>query len=113
MKPNRLKERIRGGEVLVGTFMFTSSPAVMEILGHAGLDFVIVDTEHATTSPFDTVTLGNLVTGGHHLNVCACADNGLSFRMAVGLVVWGWLRPGGIFAGVVLHAHATANGGCA
>jgi 4-hydroxy-2-oxoheptanedioate aldolase len=61
LKPNRLKERIRGGEVVVGTFMFTSSPAVMEILGHAGLDFVIVDTEHATTSPFDTVTLGNLV----------------------------------------------------
>jgi 4-hydroxy-2-oxoheptanedioate aldolase len=61
LRQNRLKERIMGGEVVVGTFMFTSSPAVMEILGHAGLDFVIVDTEHATTSPFDTVTLGNLV----------------------------------------------------
>ena len=61
MRPNRLKEKIGRGEPVVGTFMFTSSPAVMEILGYAGLDFVIIDTEHAPTSPLDTVTLGNLV----------------------------------------------------
>jgi 2-keto-3-deoxy-L-rhamnonate aldolase RhmA len=41
--------------------MFTYSPTVMEILGHSGFDFVIIDTEHAPTGPLDTVMLEQII----------------------------------------------------
>jgi 2-keto-3-deoxy-L-rhamnonate aldolase RhmA len=49
-----LKERIRSRERLVGTFVKTGSYQVVEILGGVGLDFLVVDAEHA---PFDRSTL--------------------------------------------------------
>lgn len=42
-----LRTRIRAGELLVGTFIKTPAPHVVEILGHAGLDFAVIDQEHA------------------------------------------------------------------
>lgn len=42
-----LKERIRTGDLVLGTFAFLPSPDVVEILSLAGFDFVIVDMEHA------------------------------------------------------------------
>lgn len=44
---NNLKSRIRNGELLVGTFLKTPAPHNVEILGHAGLDFAVIDQEHA------------------------------------------------------------------
>lgn len=44
---NSLKTRIRNGELLVGTFVKTPAPHNVEILGHAGLDFAVIDQEHA------------------------------------------------------------------
>lgn len=41
------RERVLAGELLVGTFVKTPSPHVVEILGHAGLDFAVIDQEHA------------------------------------------------------------------
>lgn len=42
-----LRRRLLGGEVLVGTFLKTPDPRLVEILGLAGLDFVVADQEHA------------------------------------------------------------------
>ncbi|WP_128294212.1 HpcH/HpaI aldolase family protein [Afifella aestuarii] len=39
--------RLKDGERLVGTFVKTPSPAVIEILGSVGLDFLVLDAEHA------------------------------------------------------------------
>lgn len=61
MYVNKLKEKIEKGEVVVGTFLFTPSPTVMEILGYSGLDFVIIDTEHAPTGILDATLLENIV----------------------------------------------------
>jgi len=58
---NRLKEKIRGGEVVVGSFLFTPSPTVMEIFGYSGFDFAIIDTEHAPLGPLDAVDLENVI----------------------------------------------------
>lgn len=41
-----LKSRLRNGETLYGLFLDTFSPAIAEISGHAGYDFVVVDMEH-------------------------------------------------------------------
>ncbi len=45
---NKVKEKLAAGQTVYGTFMMGSDPAVGEILGYAGLDFVIVDTEHSS-----------------------------------------------------------------
>jgi 4-hydroxy-2-oxoheptanedioate aldolase len=51
MKPERsLKERLAAGETLFGTFVNTPAGGLIEIMGHAGLDFVILDTEHGPLS---------------------------------------------------------------
>jgi 2-dehydro-3-deoxyglucarate aldolase len=40
-------DRLRAGEVLVGTIVTLSSPQVAELLSQAGLDWLWIDTEHA------------------------------------------------------------------
>jgi 4-hydroxy-2-oxoheptanedioate aldolase len=44
---NRVKAKISKGEGAVGTFLMGAEAAYIEILGYAGFDFVIIDTEHA------------------------------------------------------------------
>jgi len=52
------KKRLSDGEAVFGPFMKTSDAAFVEIAGHAGFDFVILDMEHA---PFTYSNLQNLV----------------------------------------------------
>jgi 2-keto-3-deoxy-L-rhamnonate aldolase RhmA len=42
----QFKQRLAGGKPQRGTFVFSSDPAMTEIVGRAGFDFVIVDREH-------------------------------------------------------------------
>lgn len=42
-----LRARIRSGDLLFGTFVKTPAPQTIEILGAAGLDFAVIDQEHA------------------------------------------------------------------
>jgi 4-hydroxy-2-oxoheptanedioate aldolase len=51
MRKNTTKEKIKNGEVVVGTFVTFSSATIVEICGHAGFDFVILDAEHGPLSP--------------------------------------------------------------
>ena len=53
-----LKSRLTQGEPVFGTFVFLPSPAVVEVLGLAGMDYVIVDLEHA---PKDWETVENMI----------------------------------------------------
>ncbi|CAB4866856.1 unannotated protein [freshwater metagenome] len=45
---------MEAGQPIVGSFVVSASPAAVEIVGHAGWDFVIVDCEHAAMSPYGT-----------------------------------------------------------
>lgn len=51
MKPNRLKDKIRLGRAALGCSMMFSSPQVVEMLGYAGFDWVLLDCEHGSISP--------------------------------------------------------------
>ena len=42
----RLKQKLSLGQPVVGTFLNANDPAIVEVLGLAGFDFVVVDTEH-------------------------------------------------------------------
>lgn len=50
MNAPSFRTRLRQRDRLVGTFVKTTSPHVVEILGRSGLDFLVLDSEHA---PFD------------------------------------------------------------
>lgn len=41
-----LKQRIRSGEAVVGSFVFLACPEMVE-MAFAGMDYVIIDTEHS------------------------------------------------------------------
>jgi 2-keto-3-deoxy-L-rhamnonate aldolase RhmA len=44
---NKLKKVLEGGGVAIGTAIFSYSPAVVEVAGYSGLDFVRIDNEHS------------------------------------------------------------------
>ncbi len=43
---NRVKEKIRGGELALGTYVSFTDPQVVEIIGLAGFDAAFIDMEH-------------------------------------------------------------------
>jgi 2-keto-3-deoxy-L-rhamnonate aldolase RhmA len=53
-----LKERLAARELLVGTFVKTPSPMVVEVLGLTALDCLCLDAEHA---PFDRLAIDGCV----------------------------------------------------
>ena len=55
---NKLMRAIHKKGNAVGTFLGVSTPAIVEILGYTGMDFVIIDTEHG---PYDTMPLSDLI----------------------------------------------------
>lgn len=58
LRPNRLKQALRDDRTVFGLFCSTPNPLVVEMIGYAGFDFVIIDTEHALVNP---ETLENMV----------------------------------------------------
>lgn len=48
MKSNRMKERIARGETALGCSVMIPSPQVVEMLGYAGFDWVLIDCEHGS-----------------------------------------------------------------
>ena len=52
---SRAIERLRRGEECTGSFTFSPDPAHTEIMGRSGLDFVMIDLEHAPLSGADVV----------------------------------------------------------
>lgn len=55
------KKRLRAGELLVGSFIKTPHPIVIEIMGASGLDFLVLDAEHA---PFDRAAIDLAMIAG-------------------------------------------------
>ena len=41
-----LKKRLLAGDKVVGTFIHIYSPAIVEMIGYAGFDFIVIDNEH-------------------------------------------------------------------
>jgi 4-hydroxy-2-oxoheptanedioate aldolase len=47
MRANWVRERLKAGSSTVGSFMGLGSPNVAELLSHAGLDWLVIETEHS------------------------------------------------------------------
>ena len=52
-KVNKIKQTLKSGGRVFGTWSMLSSPAVLNVIASTGLDFVIVDMEHGPTT-FET-----------------------------------------------------------
>ena len=50
-RTNRLKERLRRGENVLGCWSFLGNPQVVEILSLAGFDYILLDQEHGVGDP--------------------------------------------------------------
>ncbi|MFO1395504.1 MAG: aldolase/citrate lyase family protein [Burkholderiales bacterium] len=48
-RPASIRARLAAGDTLAGMQSFSASPVLVEAMGHAGLDFVVVDMEHCPT----------------------------------------------------------------
>lgn len=53
LRVNRTKERLGQGQVALGSLSLLSEPAVAEVLGATGYDFLIIDTEHVSVGGRD------------------------------------------------------------
>ena len=53
MKPNRMKEKVARGEAALGCSVMFPSPQIVEMLGIAGFDWVLIDCEHGSIGPAD------------------------------------------------------------
>ncbi len=58
IRSNRVKAMLKEGQVALGTFVRTTSPPVVEVLGLAGFDFCVIDNEH---SPVGLESTANLI----------------------------------------------------
>ena len=56
-RPNKIDAMIRQGKVAFGTFVFLPEPAIVEIIGNCGYDFIILDMEHASLGLRDVENL--------------------------------------------------------
>ena len=63
-----IKQAIRNNELLIGTFSICSHPAVIELLGFAKFDFVVIDTEHGAAAP-SSLELENLIRAAYAADI--------------------------------------------
>jgi len=90
-----LRKRIDRGETVFGTFMKLPSSQVVEIFGLAGLDFVILDTEHGPLSfeSIETLILAAEVAGINPLVRVYDNDSALIGRaLDLGAAPGGWTQ---------------------
>lgn len=50
---NRMKARLAAGETALGCSLMFPSPQLVEMVGHAGFDWVLLDCEHGSIGPAD------------------------------------------------------------
>ncbi len=58
---NLVKAQIEAGDHPLGTFYHTGSQTTAEVLGHAGLDYYVIDTEHG---PFSAESAADFIRAG-------------------------------------------------
>lgn len=66
MKKNHLKEALASGKIVFGPFLKLTDPAIAEIMGFAGFNFVIIDQEHG---PISIETSQNMIRAAESVNI--------------------------------------------
>ena len=66
MKKNNLKKALHDNKIVFGPFLKITDPAVVEIMGFAGFDFVIIDAEHG---PISMENAQNMIRAAETTNI--------------------------------------------
>ena len=59
MKTHQIRQKLRAGDPTIGCFMSLGSSTVAELLGHAGFEWLVIETEH---NALDAAEVQELVT---------------------------------------------------
>ncbi len=65
MRENLTKKKILAGETTYGVFVNLPSPHIVEIIGHLGFDFALIDAEHG---PMDLETCEQMIRAADAVN---------------------------------------------
>lgn len=68
MLQNRVKDKIRQGKLAIGTYVYLTDPAVVEIIGLAGFDAAFIDMEHGT---FDLQLVQEMIRACELAGICS------------------------------------------
>jgi 2-keto-3-deoxy-L-rhamnonate aldolase RhmA len=71
-----LRERVRSGERVIGTFLKSPGIHQAEIIGRSGLDFLVIDAEHA---PFGLAEIDPLMASGRIPALVRTPDHNVRF----------------------------------
>ncbi len=66
MRKNLTKEKILAGETAYGVFINIPSPAIVEVIGHLGFDFALIDAEHG---PMGLETCEQMIRAADVVNI--------------------------------------------
>ncbi len=73
VRKNSLKQKLIAGEQVIGCFMPTPSPVLVELCGAAGFDFVLIDNEHG---PINADSAYPMILAAESWNIPAIARVG-------------------------------------
>lgn len=68
LRPNKLKQALKEQQFVFGLFCSTPAPVIVEMVGCAGFDFIIIDSEHTLVNP---ETLENMVRAAEVVGLTA------------------------------------------
>jgi 2-keto-3-deoxy-L-rhamnonate aldolase RhmA len=63
---NEVKRKLTNGEKVLGCFIGTYSPNLVELMGYAGFDFIVIDDEHGA---FSHSEIENMIRSAESVNV--------------------------------------------
>lgn len=71
----KFKAKIKNGQVVIGPFVKSTDPAFIEVIGHAGFDYCILDMEHGAINFQEMQNNIRAATCGNTLPVIRVAKN--------------------------------------
>ncbi len=80
LRKNLTKEKIKEGKTVYGVFVPMWSPSIVEIIGHIGFDFVIIDAEHSAMAP---ESCEHMVRAADCVNITPIIRIAMNFRQNI------------------------------
>ena len=80
----RLAEMLRSGRRLRGIFNSIPSPAVVEMCGYAGFDFIVIDNEHGSADLQTTEHMLRAARGSGIVPIVRCFENDIARVLDMG-----------------------------
>ena len=71
----QFKQKLKAGETVIGLSAIVPSPVLIDVLGHAGMDFCMIDTEHGPLGMESATNMVIAADGTGVAPIIRAADN--------------------------------------